>query len=228
MVSRCIEAAGLKDGERLLDAGCGFGGTLGLIHQQFPKSQLTGLNIDERQIEFTRSRLPASARDRIKLFCGDACQLPFEAESFDVIVALELLCHLDDAPRFFSEARRTLKPDGRLIVADHVVSTMAKSAAKGVDLVFGSLFARLYGRLNCTRTIRDFITIAKAEGLDTATFESVTRHTLPNYRFLRRMMRGFDIPFAEKRLNDVISLTMEASARIGAFGYALMKFDKSD
>ena len=227
MSDRCIDIAGIHDGERVLDAGCGFGGTLNRLHERLPNSPIIGLNIDERQIDFSRENLCESARKRVILTCGDACNMPFANNSFDAIIALELTCHLEDATRFFHESRRVLKPGGRLVIADHVVASPAKPVAKFVDLTLGRMLTRLYGRLNCTRAIGDFAQGTETAGLTLEKSIDVTANIRPNYAFLRKLMHGFDVSLPEKRLNDAISLAMETATRIGAFRYALMTFTLS-
>jgi len=224
MNARIIELAQVGERGVILDAGSGFGGMVHQLAEQLPSATVTGLNHDIRQIEQARTQSDGSISDNHRFLCADALRLPFADQSFDVIIASELLCHLDDDAGFFSEAGRALKPGGRLIIADHVVAGAAQPVAQCVDFLFGPLFTRLYARLNCTRTMTDFTRLAKQAGLDVETTDDLTKNTLPNYRFLRRLMRRFDISLTEKRLNDLISLAMENAARLGAFRYALMKF----
>src|SRR5512139_2421805 len=47
----------------------------------------------------------------------DAQQMPFEAESFDVVIIFEALYYIPDVPRFFGECQRVLRPGGVLLIA---------------------------------------------------------------------------------------------------------------
>ena len=54
--------------------------------------------------------------------------LPFEDDTFDVVVSTLVLCGVDDQPRALREIRRVLRPEGRLLFLEHVRSTDPKVA----------------------------------------------------------------------------------------------------
>ncbi|MFT4586980.1 MAG: SAM-dependent methyltransferase [Candidatus Binatia bacterium] len=226
MSALVIDAAKLTDGASVLDAGCGFGGTLRQLSEQDLELKLTGLNIDPRQIHRARSQQVSVDESGVHIghTCGDATEMPFADESFDAVLALELTCHFEERAPFFAEARRVLRPGGRLVVADYASSGPVKPLAAAVDFCLGPLFTRVYGRLNCKLTFNDYRRLTEAHGFEVARKEDLTRNTLPNFRFLRRLMGNFEISFWEKRFNDVVSLTMENAARMGALKYFLMTF----
>ncbi|MDA7915998.1 class I SAM-dependent methyltransferase [Verrucomicrobia bacterium] len=224
MSAKVIEVAGVLEGEFVLDVGCGFGGTLSCLGRLPLNLNLTGLNIDPRQIERARTQLDAVGKKEFECVQGDATCMPFDDESFDVIIAIELTCHLDDPSQFFAEAQRVLRPGGRLVIADYAVAGLMKPFAVVVDVFLGPLFTRVYGRLNCTRTMEDYSMLADSKGFEPCESQDITRNTLPNYEFLRRLLRSFDMSFLEKRFNDIISLTMECAARMGALRYVLLTF----
>ncbi len=98
-----FHAGKLTDGQKLLDVGCGFGGTLQQINGAYSDMDLTGLNIDPRQLAAAdaRSRPPMATP-----FAGrsDACELPFEDNSFDRILAVECIFHFPSRQKFLAEA----------------------------------------------------------------------------------------------------------------------------
>lgn len=106
---------------RLLDVGFGFGDQLldwcrhsGLRHGE-------GINICPEQTEIARRRLAsAGLADRVRVQVADAVTLPFEAGSFDAVTAIECAFHFQTRERFFHEARRVLRPQGRLVLADFI------------------------------------------------------------------------------------------------------------
>jgi tocopherol O-methyltransferase len=109
--------ADLRAGERVLDVGCGMGGTA--IHlARHLGCHVTGLTLSSVQ----RGWAVASARLRgvggqARFLCRDAETADFVPASFDVVWSLECTEHLFDKPRFFRRAAEWLRPAGRMALA---------------------------------------------------------------------------------------------------------------
>lgn len=92
---------------RILDVGCGTGATMGFL-EQF--GEVTGIDLSATAIEYCRQQ----GRERLCL--ADGQNLPFADESFDLVVALDLLEHLEYEEVGLWEMWRVLKNEGRLVV----------------------------------------------------------------------------------------------------------------
>ena len=88
---RVSELAAVERPRRILEVGCGEGIVLAALAARLPGSQLDGLELDESALEAARVRCPGATLVR-----GDACALPFEGQSFDLVVCLEVLEHLPE------------------------------------------------------------------------------------------------------------------------------------
>jgi tocopherol O-methyltransferase len=118
MIERVVSAAGLEPGMRVLDVGCGMGGTAAWLarHCQVDVVGLTPVPEQKALAEYWLSSQKLSPMPRIVL--GHAEALPFNTASFDAIVFFESLCHVQDRSRFMHEAARVLRPGGRLAGED--------------------------------------------------------------------------------------------------------------
>lgn len=84
---------------------------------------LTGVDLSPDMLAYARIRSKQIGR-RVTLSEGDAHELPFRDSSFDTVVCTYALCSVPDVPRAISEMKRVLKPGGRLILVDHIRSSV--------------------------------------------------------------------------------------------------------
>jgi MPBQ/MSBQ methyltransferase len=106
---------------RVLDMGCGLGATLRSIARRFPEADLQGITLVPWQVEQGRRLNKESAEGGcITLRLGDYEHTAQPAASFDAVYAIESICYAACANKsaFLQEARRLLRPGGRIVVAD--------------------------------------------------------------------------------------------------------------
>src|SRR5207249_6677845 len=104
---------------RVLEIGAGTGANLSLYGPA-----VESLTLTEPERPMLR-RLERRARDHASsatVLRAPAEDLPFEDGSFDTVVTTLVLCGVDDQPRALREARRVLRPGGRLLFLEHVRS----------------------------------------------------------------------------------------------------------
>ena len=106
---------------RILDMGCGLGTTLRSLARGFPSAHLDGITLVPWQLE--RGRILNQSNDdfrRIVLSLGDYEHTSYPSGSFDAVYAIESSCYSNGASKsgFLKEARRLLRPGGRIVVAD--------------------------------------------------------------------------------------------------------------
>ena len=103
---------------RVLEIGVGTG--LSLPHYP-PVDELVGVEPSGPMLDRARLRAEAAVRD-VRLVQASAENLPFEPASFDTVVAIAVLCTVDNPGRALREVRRVLRPEGRFLFSEHVRS----------------------------------------------------------------------------------------------------------
>lgn len=143
LIRLLLEISDVADGSKVLDVGCGIGGTSRFLVSQMGCT-VTGITISTKQVEIARRLTKAEpskgpgesdgvaaedAEGFMKLGKGRVRFIELDAEkmgdffasdsgAFDVVWISEALSHFPNKQLFFENARRVLKPGGKLVLAD--------------------------------------------------------------------------------------------------------------
>jgi SAM-dependent methyltransferase len=107
VLERVIDGLGLPPAARILDAGCGSGRNMVELAR---RGSVTGVEVSDMSV------CRARARDAGEVIAGSVLQMPFESASFDLVVCLDVIEHLEDDLAALRELRRVIKPGGALLV----------------------------------------------------------------------------------------------------------------
>ncbi len=215
---RVCDAGGAKDGLKILDCGCGFGGTISSLNNRFSPVQLFGLNIDARQLERAREKVKPQRGNTIEFVQGDACQLPFADNSFDLVLAVECIFHFPSRDRFFQEANRVLKPGGKLSICDFVPRSIALPFSPLLGVFMQSSVENFYGNVNSTCPLSQYRKIAKETGFTSIVEEDITANTIPTYQVLDKVMTEEE--------SKGVNKGAEWLARLNIMRYLILAFQK--
>jgi len=106
----------IKETDHVLELGSGLGILAGKISQKLTTGRMTGIEISSEQI----AKCPPES-EKLVFVCGDAQQLPFEENSFDTVYCRYILEHVPDALRVLKEAKRVMKPGGKLFIQENAI-----------------------------------------------------------------------------------------------------------
>jgi ubiquinone/menaquinone biosynthesis C-methylase UbiE len=117
--TRMIKEAGIQDGQRVLDIGCGTATLTILIKKMHPGAEVIGLDGDPKVLEIAGAKIARAGMD-IKLERGMAFELTYPDGSFDRVLSSLMFHHLshENKKRTLAEVFRILKPGGEIHIAD--------------------------------------------------------------------------------------------------------------
>ncbi len=105
--SRRVESINRNAYGKCLEVGAGTGTISKALSKNHP---VTATDISPQMVKLIKKT------SNIKAYVCDAENLPFKNSEFDTVIATEVIYYLDNPEKFFREARRVLKPKGRLIL----------------------------------------------------------------------------------------------------------------
>lgn len=109
-------AAAVEPGDRVLDLACGTGELLARIARTGAGADLAGVDLSTGMVEQARRKLVDISDVQIEQ--ADAHDLPFGDDAFDVVVCANTFHYFTHPETVLAEARRVLRPDGRVILLD--------------------------------------------------------------------------------------------------------------
>jgi tocopherol O-methyltransferase len=124
---RLADLAEVGRATRVIDCGCGLGGTsIWLARER--NASVTGVDLLEPQIERARSEaIRAKVSEKVRFIVGDFTATRLAGQTFDVVLAQETLCHVEQKKHFYDEAYRLLAPGGRITIAEYMRLGRARS-----------------------------------------------------------------------------------------------------
>lgn len=113
--SSFLEFLELSPDSRVLEVGSGLGILAHEVARRIPHGKVVGLEYSREQLQIAERR----RGENLSFRQGDARELPFENDAFDVVYCRYVLEHLSDPARALSEMHRVLRPGGRIFVQEN-------------------------------------------------------------------------------------------------------------
>lgn len=201
--------ASLKEGDVVLDLGSGAGIDCFLAANRVgPAGRVIGVDMTPEMVEKARDNARANGYTNVEFRLGEIENLPAADSSVDVIISNCVINLSPEKDRVFREAFRVLKPGGRLIVSDLVLSRPLPKAIRESAAAYTACVAGAILRDDYLREIRD-AGFPKVEVLSERSFPA---DFLLEGSEAQEVARRFKIATREltAALRSVISLTVKA------------------
>lgn len=223
LTAKMVEIAQISDNLKILDAGCGFGGTISYLNDHFNNLDLTGVNIDPKQIQRARLEVTSKSDNRINFIEANACQIPISNQDYDRIFAVECIFGFPSREQFFLEAYRLLKPGGRLTICDFLPVVWFAGIWQFWEVTISPWIAQTYGNREVSFISQSqYQQLGVSTGFKLAQVVDITQNTLPTYPIVNRLMK-------QANPESKIASTTEGLAlisRLGLMGYVILDFVK--
>lgn len=110
------------NGKKILDVGCGTGELMNQLFLENPSLQLTGLDLSNEMLAVARNKLKENA----EFVLGDAENLPFVDESFDIVICNDSFHHYPQPQMALLQIHRVLKNKGKIIIGDYYQKALVR------------------------------------------------------------------------------------------------------
>ena len=118
MARELLRRLALPPGSRVLDAGCGLGGSAFLMAREFGW-RVDGIDLSRNMIAMARQRCAAHGLDDLVSFEQGDCLALDGADRYEAVYSRDVFLHIHDKPRLFKVLLKALRPGGRLLVTDY-------------------------------------------------------------------------------------------------------------
>jgi SAM-dependent methyltransferase len=226
LCQRVCDAGSIRDGLRILDVGCGFGGTIASLNERYTGLDMVGLNIDRRQLDRAAELVHPANGNRVAWVEADACRLPFPADSFDVVLAVECIFHFPSRAAFFAEASRVLRRPGKMALSDLVPAEDAVPLLQAFNPAADRATRETYGQIDVLCSAAAYEQLGYTAGLSLDGNEDISVHTLPTYPFLRKDLTVWEDKDAARAF-DRATAQLEKACRYGLLHYSILSFRKA-
>ena len=143
---RVLRLAQVRPGERALDLCCGTGDLALALAKN--GAEVTGLDFSEPMLRVAREKSKfKNQNSKIEFICGDAQQIPFPDETFDILTIGYGLRNLSDLDAGLKDMRRVTKPGGRLVALEFAKPD--NSAWRAIYFGYLKIFLPIFGKIFC-------------------------------------------------------------------------------
>ena len=214
MVDYCASLAGIQNGWRVLDVGCGHGGTCVHLASRY-RCESTGITVSDRQGELCRENAER-AKITAEFIVADAERITFPAAVFDAVWTMEASEHFLEKAAYFCKVAHALRPGGVLLLAAWTGSmTLARVCRVAEEFLCPELL-----------TAGEYSSLVRQAGFNVLQIEDLTEKVVRTWEIGRRRARAASalikfFPPRVARFVDAMEFILEAY-RAGELHYSII------
>ncbi len=182
LIEHLAKLAGIKTGMRVLDIGCGYGGSSLYLAKKYGAST-TGITISPVQVKMAQEAA-AKAKVDANFLLMDAEEMEF-TQPFDLLWSVESISHYQDPRRFFASAAKFLKPGGCFALTDwfQKENPSAAERKKFIEPIEQGMMVELRG-------MNEYSDFLAASGLQVVHREDLTRRCAKSWDIGLDLIKG--------------------------------------
>jgi ubiquinone/menaquinone biosynthesis C-methylase UbiE len=201
----------LPEDARVLDVGCGTGAVTRVLAGWPNVREVVG--VDPSPVLLDKARKLAAGHPSITFVQADGRELPFAAESFDLVLFHTTLCHVPTPEVALAQALRVLRHDGWLAVfdGDYATTTVAIGDA---DPLQACVEAWVGSSVHDRWLLRRIPALARSAGFEVVSYRShgYVQNVEPNY-MMTIVSRGIDALTTAGRIGREVAASLRDEAR---------------
>jgi tocopherol O-methyltransferase len=182
LIEHLAQLANIKAGSRVLDIGCGFGGSSIYLAKKYGAS-VTGITISPVQVQMAKDEAAKTNVDASFLLM-DAEEMQF-AQPFDLLWSVESISHYQNPRQFFASAAQFLKPGGRFALTDWFQKEDLSAAEKKkfIEPIENGMMVELRG-------MNDYSEFLVSSGLQVVHRQDLTLHCAKSWDIGIDLIKG--------------------------------------
>lgn len=173
----------LEAGARVLDVGCGLGGSAFVMAREFGL-QVDGIDLSKNMLSLANQKLESNGlSDQVNLFWGDCLELSGDT-TYDAIFSRDVFLHIHDKDRLFHVLYDRLSPGGQLLFSDYC------AGAKPWSDEFGDY---VKSRNYDLHTVDEYVELISAAGFKKVVGENATSRFAEILQSEKQQIKHLDI-----------------------------------